>query len=383
MSEDTFLNSYEFGSIVDSPERNPDREFGRHGRHSSFTASPSLGYKEDSSRNSSLDFGKVPFGPRSSIPGFVRSFITGDDYIETYDVHSRTEHFRSMLNMLEKQQVTEMLCQAVVSHTDTGEIVRGCISRCATFRRLLVRNIAFQSTTDDVKDLLSQRYGAIEEGTVVYDRQTNKSKGFAFMTFRSVVSACDAIRDSYEGSIQLHNRQLILKFASDRGQEDSVAAGAATSPKFQSVAPPSDRSHPKKLFVYNLSPSTTSESLSRVFGQFGAMEECIVVFDSNTGASKRYAFVTYVSDESAWKCLQEPSKTVDGQMTFTHLASEGPAAVAGKLSSKSSSYRERNSYTPLSEPSTVAPRTPEDHDPNLVMSLLSDLMAWRIHGEEF
>ncbi|KAF4710490.1 hypothetical protein FOZ63_024823, partial [Perkinsus olseni] len=54
----------------------------------------------------------------------------------------------------------------------------------------------------------------------------------------------------------------------------------------------------RKLFVYNLAPYTTSETLRvseesmlEVFGKYGPMDECIVVYDS-AGKSKRYAFVT-------------------------------------------------------------------------------------------
>ncbi len=370
MSENTLENSYEFGCVVDSPDLDARRDVLR-ARNVSMSMSPSLSHGGVSSRKGSCDSSqaRTPFGSRSSsIPDFVRSFVSGCSSRE-YDAGARTEHFRAMLSMLEKQQVIEMLCQSVMLEGFSDceslkvvpeEIVRRWISRFATFRRLFVRNIPFDSTTEEVKDLLASRYGPIEEGTVVHDRHSNKSKGFAFITFRSIASACTAILDSQAGQIVLNNRQLILKFACDKGDEEAGTSGLMPySGTWASCSPQ------KKLFVYNLSPLTTSESLAKVFGVYGPMEECIVVYSSNSGQSKRYAFVTYVSEDSAWRCLQEPSKTVDGQMTFAHLASEGPNI---KPSPPSAIPKRQSGIT------TSVSGCSDAESSALVMSLISGLM---------
>jgi RNA recognition motif-containing protein len=144
------------------------------------------------------------------------------------------------------------------------------------------------------------------------------------------------------GLIELNGRQVLIKFAADR-EDNSTDGLLAMSSTFgssvqsstpsrpflnrQTSSASTTASAPRKLFVYNLSPNTTSESLGVVYGEYGPMEECFVVSDNN-GVSKRYAFVTFFTEDSAWRCLEEPSKLVDGQMTFTHLASEGPSTNA-------------------------------------------------------
>lgn len=273
-----------------------------------------------------------------SLPDFVRSFAIGDGST----VLCR-DSLRNMLNTLEKTQLIELLCQSVIQSEEVHSMVAYSISSLATFRRLLVRNIAFSSTSEDVKQLLGARYGEIEEGTVVYDRNTGRSKGFAFITFATVEAACTAIIDSNNGFIELSGRQLLLKFAADK-----VDAVSGTAPK-QVESPRSLEHQPidyskqmRKLFVYNLSASTTNESLGAIFGQYGPMEECLVVTDAG-GVSKRYAFVTFLTEDSAWRCLQEPNKTIDGRMTFSHLASEGPSAQKSRTPVRPMTYRPYNS----------------------------------------
>jgi RNA recognition motif-containing protein len=313
-----------------------------------------------------LDYSNNEFGSPNfvqSLPEFVRSFASEDEFTAV----SR-DALRCMLNTLEKTQLIEMLCQSIVQSTEVRSSVAYTISSLATFRRLLVRNIAFSSTSEEVKDVLESRYGLIEEGTVVYDRNTGKSKGFAFMTFATVESACSAIIDSNNGLIELGGRQLLLKFAADRADAaaNSMKGGEYTSSIELPYAPvadyyaatPASQNSMRKLFVYNLSPLTTSESLAAVFGKYGRMEECLVVTDS-AGVSKRYAFVTFSTEDSAWRCLQEPNKTIDGRMTFSHLATDGPA-VAHKRTS---------------------PSLPRQSNEEEVGALFNDILSGLISGE--
>ncbi|KAF4706754.1 hypothetical protein FOZ62_004490, partial [Perkinsus olseni] len=270
---------------------------------------------------------------------------------------------------------------------EVRDALRAVVGSNATFRRLLVRNISFQSSSDTVKNALG-KFGMIEEGTVVYDRHTGRSKGFAFVTFERVESACEAVSCSNQGKIYLDGRQLILKFAADKIDHDqqmgviqalpsggereksaeisaasSVGGGSGQAAIVSSsdtgnrgaTATYSNQSM-RKLFVYNLAPYTTSETLREVFGKYGPMDECIVVYDS-AGKSKRYAFVTYSNVEDAWACLEEPHKTVDGRMTFTHLASEGSSSAGG--ASGSGEYGNRRSRSNFAGPS----RPPRGHSP--------------------
>ena len=245
----------------------------------------------------------TPSGRRHDLPEIVRDFVKSPHSIDK-------DELRTILNQFEKTQLVEMLCNASLLSDEVKESVSGLVSTSTTFRRLLVRNIPFQSTSESVKSMLASLFGPVEEGAVVYDRNTGRSKGFAFVTFEDVLAACNAVCSSHREELSIDSRLVYLKFAADRLDHD------AQPPT------PSPSSAMVKLFVYNLAPHTTSESLRMVFGQYGELEECAVVFDQQ-GRSKRFAFVTFFREADAWRCLQEPNRTIDGRMTFTHLACEG------------------------------------------------------------
>jgi RNA recognition motif-containing protein len=60
----------------------------------------------------------------------------------------------------------------------------------------------------------------------------------------------------------------------------------------------------KKLYVGNLAFSVNSDSLTELFGQYGAVESAKVITDRDTGRSKGFAFVEMSSADEAYKCIQ-------------------------------------------------------------------------------
>ena len=55
----------------------------------------------------------------------------------------------------------------------------------------------------------------------------------------------------------------------------------------------------KKIYVGNLPFSTTSESLSEIFAQFGQVDSSKIVMDRETGRSKGFGFVEMAVGEEA------------------------------------------------------------------------------------
>lgn len=54
-----------------------------------------------------------------------------------------------------------------------------------------------------------------------------------------------------------------------------------------------------KLFVGNLSPETTSDELSTLFSEVGAVDSCNLIMDRETERSKGFAFIEMNSKEGA------------------------------------------------------------------------------------
>ena len=59
----------------------------------------------------------------------------------------------------------------------------------------------------------------------------------------------------------------------------------------------------KKLYVGNLSYSTTDASLKDAFSKMGEVESANVITDKMTGRSRGFGFVSMVNDEEALKAI--------------------------------------------------------------------------------
>jgi len=85
----------------------------------------------------------------------------------------------------------------------------------------------------------------------------------------------------------------------------------------------------KKLYVGNLSYSTTDESLKEAFAKAGEVAEARVITDKMSGRSKGFGFVEFGSEADAQKGIEMwDGKELDGRPIKVNLArpmSERPA----------------------------------------------------------
>ncbi|CAI9118025.1 OLC1v1019526C1 [Oldenlandia corymbosa var. corymbosa] len=119
-----------------------------------------------------------------------------------------------------------------------------------------------------------QDYASLELVEVIYDRQTGRSRGFAFVTM-STVEDCNSVIENLDGR-EYGGRTLRVNF-SDKPK-----------PK-EPLYPETEH----KLFVGNLSWSVTSESLTEAFQEYGNVVGARVLYDGVTGRSRGYGFVCY------------------------------------------------------------------------------------------
>ena len=78
-------------------------------------------------------------------------------------------------------------------------------------QKLYVGNLSFSTNEDALRDLFSQ-YGEVHSVKVITDRDTGKSRGFAFVEMEN---ASEAIK-SLDGT-ELEGRNLKVNEARDRG----------------------------------------------------------------------------------------------------------------------------------------------------------------------
>lgn len=94
----------------------------------------------------------------------------------------------------------------------------------------------------------------------------------------------------------------------------------------QATFTPNDKviGNPKlTIFVSQLNPQTSEETLKQVFSQFGDIERCRIVRDIVTGFSKCYGFVEYKNEDSALRTYRDAFKMlIEGQEIFVDFECE-------------------------------------------------------------
>jgi RNA recognition motif-containing protein len=84
--------------------------------------------------------------------------------------------------------------------------------------KLYVGNLSFETTENDLQDLFSQ-HGTVTEASLMMDRMTGRSRGFAFVTMGSASEGQAAIEATH--GKQLQGRALTVNEARPRESRPS------------------------------------------------------------------------------------------------------------------------------------------------------------------
>ncbi|XWS59235.1 hypothetical protein CRYUN_Cryun08bG0104100 [Craigia yunnanensis] len=144
-------------------------------------------------------------------------------------------------------------------------------------------------------------HGEIEEGAVIYDKTTGKSRGYGFITYKHMESAHSALRAP---SKLIDGRMAVCNLACEG------LSGASTTLDLSQ----------RKLYIGGLSPDVTSEMLLNYFGRHGEIEEGSVAYNKDTNESRGFGFVTYKTVEAAKKAIDDPQKILGGRTIIVKLA---------------------------------------------------------------
>lgn len=99
-----------------------------------------------------------------------------------------------------------------------------------------------------------------------------------------------------------------------------------------------------KLFVGSLPWSINSDSLKEMFAQYGDITEAVVITDRDTGRSKGFGFVTFVSEESVQKALEMHGKEIEGRTIVVNAAKPRVERNGGGGFRRGGFNRDRRSY---------------------------------------
>ncbi|GJR70920.1 UBP1-associated protein 2C-like protein [Tanacetum coccineum] len=172
--------------------------------------------------------------------------------------------------------------------------------------KLFIRGIGWGPTTATLKSVFEQ-YGEVEEGLVIVDKTTNKSKGYGFVTFKHKDGAVKAL---VEPSKKIDGRITVAQLASAKDSTASNVDG-------------------RKVYVGNVPWEVGSERLLECFAAFGEIEEGPLGFDKQSGRAKGFAFFVYKSEEGARRAVVDSVKSIDGHQVMCKMAVDGKKGRAG------------------------------------------------------
>ncbi|KAJ7945783.1 28 kDa ribonucleoprotein, chloroplastic-like [Quillaja saponaria] len=174
--------------------------------------------------------------------------------------------------------------------------------------KIFVGNLPYDVDSQKLAMFFEQA-GTVDIAEVIYNRETQRSRGFAFVTMSTVEQAENAVekfnRYDWDGKL------LTVNKASPRG----------TRPE----RPPRDLEPAFRIYAGNLPWDVDNGRLEQIFSEHGKVVNARVVFDRETGRSRGFGFVT-MSDETEMNdaIAALDGQSLDGRAIRVSVAEERP-----------------------------------------------------------
>ncbi|KAJ3681188.1 hypothetical protein LUZ60_015677 [Juncus effusus] len=175
--------------------------------------------------------------------------------------------------------------------------------------KLFVGGIPFDVTSEKLAELFDQA-GIVEVAEIVYNRGTDQSRGFGFVTMSTVEEAEKAVEmfNRYE----FGGRILTVNKAAARGERVERGPREPRGPAYT-------------MYVGNLPWSVDEPRLQEVFSEHGKVVRAKVMFDRETGRSRGFGFVTMETKEEMDDAIAAlDGQTLDGRALRVNIAETKP-----------------------------------------------------------
>ncbi|KAG5252993.1 ribonucleoprotein [Salix suchowensis] len=181
--------------------------------------------------------------------------------------------------------------------------------------KLYVGNLPYSMTSSELAEVFGEA-GRVFSAQVIFDRVTDRSRGFGFVTMETVEEAKEAIR-MFNGS-EVGGRALRVNFPEvPRGGEREIMGPRIRSGYKGFI----DSEH--KIYAGNLGWRLTSEGLRDAFANQPGLLSAKVIYERETGKSRGFGFVSFESAENAEDALEAMNGVeVEGRPLRLNLAGE-------------------------------------------------------------
>ncbi|CAM6042620.1 unnamed protein product [Sphagnum compactum] len=190
--------------------------------------------------------------------------------------------------------------------------------------KLYVGNLPWTCDSQQLAEVF-QDCGSVELVEVIYDRITQRSRGFAFVTMSTAQDAIAAI-EKLDG-MDFGGRILKVNFPQAPTREPRTSSYNNSPPRREGGG---GYNNPNKLFVGNLSWNVDDVTLETIFSDYGKVLEAKVISDRETGRSRGFGFVTLASADEVTEAINNlDGAEHDGRQLRVNLAGEKPPARGG------------------------------------------------------
>ncbi|GMY14993.1 28 kDa ribonucleoprotein, chloroplastic-like [Fagus crenata] len=172
--------------------------------------------------------------------------------------------------------------------------------------KLFVGNLPYDVDSQKLAVLFEQ-VGTVEIAEVIYNRETDQSRGFGFVTMSTVEEADTAVEKF--SRFDLDGRVLTVNKAAPRGARPERTP-RTFEPGF-------------RIYVGNLPWDVDNARLEQIFSEHGKVEQARVVFDRETGRSRGFGFVTMSSETDMNDAIAAlDGQSLDGRAIRVNVAEE-------------------------------------------------------------
>ncbi|XP_050380209.1 33 kDa ribonucleoprotein, chloroplastic [Argentina anserina] len=222
--------------------------------------------------------------------------------------------------------------------------------------RLYVGNLPYSMTSTQLSEIFGEA-GTVTYSEIIYDRVTDRSRGFGFVTLANVEEAQEAIR-MFDGS-QVGGRTVRVNFPEvPRGGEREILG-----PKIRNTGYKVYIDSPNKIYAGNLGWGLTSQGLKDAFEGRPGLLGAKVIYERGSGRSRGFGFVTFDTAANAEAAVTAMNGVeVDGRELRLNMASERARTVTVTPPPAAETSKENTEAGELVSPSASEPSADDTTD---------------------
>ncbi|XP_065019786.1 uncharacterized protein LOC135582671 isoform X2 [Musa acuminata AAA Group] len=150
------------------------------------------------------------------------------------------------------------------------------------------------------------KYGEIVDSVIMKDRNTNKPRGFGFITYKDAAVVDQVIKDTHV----FNGKMVEIK--------RTIPKGVAPLKDFKT----------RKIFVGGIPITLTEDEFKNFFSEFGRVEDHEIIRDHTTNRSRGFGFVVFEKEKDVDDLLAKKGNMIDLAGTKVEIKKAEPKKSA-------------------------------------------------------